>query len=204
MKLHLFSLATILSLVSFSTHATPILSSFTQPAVYFSQDHSLGYAFSSDTDTTVTALGFFDSNSDGLSADHEVGLWDASGSLLGLVDLSAGTGESLIDEFRYGFLSTGVNLLAGLTYYLAGTTNADDWVYQASDIVMDTGINYLGSYYTPNVGGSAKFPPILAPSREYMTVNALTAVRIPEPETILMFTLGLLGLKLSRRSIVKK
>jgi len=184
-----------LMLVNVQLHAAPILTSFDNPSVFFSQDHTLGYAFSSNTNTSITALGFFDSDFDGFAAGHQVGLWDSGGTLLGQVNLGAGTVETLIGDFRYANLSSSINLIAGDTYYLAGTTVSDDWVYQASNIVMDSGINYLGSYY---ISGAFAFPSNYASSREYVTVNAITS-SIPEPASIALLGLGLAGIGFARR-----
>ena len=185
-------------LVNVSLQASPIVTSFDNPSVFFSQGHTLGYAFSSDSSISITGLGFYDSNLDGFTSAHQVGLWDHVGTLLGQVDLSAGTGDILIDNFRYADLSSSINLVAGATYFLAGTTVSDDWVYQASNIVMDTGINYLGSYYAT---GAFVFPTNSAISREYMTVNAITSsVAVPEPTSIVLLAIGLVGFGLSRRN----
>lgn len=201
-RTYLALLAILLSPVA--ANADPILASFDNPSVFFGQDQSLGYAFSSDTSATITALGFWDSGGDGFAANHEVGIWDAGGTLLGLVNLSAGTSNTLIGDFRYADLASAISLVAGATYFIAGTTAADDWVFQASNIIMDTGFNYLGSYfYSPsgNVGGSALFPNTLAADREYMTVNAFASesVSVPEPGTLALLGIGLLGIGATRR-----
>ncbi|WP_019613820.1 DUF4082 domain-containing protein [Psychromonas ossibalaenae] len=187
--------AIILMLSNIQAYAGPILSSFTSPAVFFSQSHTLGYAFSSDSNASVSALGFWDSSLDGFASSHRVGLWNGVGALLGQVSLSAGTGNTLINDFRYASLNAAVNLNAGETYYLAGTTANDAWVYQASNIVMDTGINYLGSYFVSN---TFDFPANFASDRQYMTVNAIIS-DVPEPSALLLLTFALAGVVFSRK-----
>ena len=77
----------LLCIMSSQAMATPVpaLISFTNPSVWYSQDHSLGYKFSVNSDIDVTALGFFDYNNDGLAYSHEVGIWDAAATLLASV-----------------------------------------------------------------------------------------------------------------------
>ncbi len=122
----LFSLSLASTFLIARSGEAQVLASFESPSVFGSQDNSLGYAFSSSQSTSITALGFWDNNSDGFSADHQVGLWDAAGALLGLVNLSQGTGNTLIDGFRYADLASSVTLNAGATYFLAGTTLGDN------------------------------------------------------------------------------
>ena len=50
---------------------------------------------------TVSAFGYFDEGNDGFLTDHTVGIFDSAGNLLGSTTLLAGTGDPLINGFRY-------------------------------------------------------------------------------------------------------
>jgi hypothetical protein len=78
---------------------------------------------------TVTALGYFDYQGDGFATQHDVGIYNSSGTLLTHALLSAGTVNQLIGDFRYTDIAP-ITLAAG-TYTLAATTNgpADRWAY---------------------------------------------------------------------------
>jgi len=69
-------------------------------------------------DLSVTDLGAFDLGEDGLNESHQVGLWDSSNTLLGSVTVPAGTGATLIGEYRYVSLALPVALSANTTYWI--------------------------------------------------------------------------------------
>jgi hypothetical protein len=91
---------------------------------------SLGFSFSTTSTTTVTSLGYYDLGGDGFATAHEVGIFDSLGTLLASVDLTPGTGDTLIGQFRYASI-TPLSRAAGETYVIAATTNgsADPWAY---------------------------------------------------------------------------
>jgi len=192
-------LVTVLTLFSIAVtaEAMPVagIISSTNPSIYNSESHSLGYKFTAMNDVTITALGFFDSYQDGFRADHLVGLWDENQTLLSSVKLSAGTGSLLIDDYRYENINNTITLTAGKSYFIAGTTASDAWVYQTDNIATDPNISYAGSYYALFTGYDLVFPNSYASGNQYMTVNFLMEpAPVPEPSTILLFATGLAGL----------
>ena len=118
---------------------------------------SLGFAFTTNSAQTVTALGWFDpnsvgSNDTGFATPHTVGIFDSNGNLLGSVTLSAGTVAPLVGFFRYAQLATPIPLAANTTYILAGTSGgpADAWTVSdwVSGFTYDPRI-YFGSPTVP-------------------------------------------------------
>ena len=91
---------------------------------------SLGFSFTAGSAVTVTSLGYYDFGGDGFATAHEVGIFDSAGTLLASAGLSAGTGDTLVGQFRYAGI-TPLNLAAGQTYVIAATTHgsADAWAY---------------------------------------------------------------------------
>src|SRR5262245_27709282 len=90
---------------------------------------SFGFAFTVHPPVTVSALGYFDYQGDGFATPHNVGIYDASGTLLTQALLNSGTVNPLIGNFRYADIAP-ITLAVG-TYTLSATSYgpADPWAY---------------------------------------------------------------------------
>lgn len=112
-------------------------------------DYTMGYRFQATDDASVVALGVWDAGGNGLSENHDVGLWTDDGTvLLASIAVYAGTGSYLSEGFRWRDLSAAVALEAG-EYYRVGAyydgTNADAVAYsQYTSISVDSRISYEG------------------------------------------------------------
>ena len=97
---------------------------------------TLGYSFLVNSPITVTGLGVFDENSDGLNVSHDVGLWDASGNLLASTTVAAGTVDPLNGFYRMAAIS-GVSLTAGNVYYVGSVNGIDNdgWLQDPSTLI---------------------------------------------------------------------
>jgi len=91
---------------------------------------SLGIQFTANTEISVTSLGYYDFGGDGFLSSHVVGIFDSNGVLLGSTSLAAGTGATLVGDFRYQTIGP-IILSEGETYVMAATTNGnlDPWAY---------------------------------------------------------------------------
>ena len=153
------------------------------------QDHSLGWAFTT-TGIGVAALGY---NDFGFSRAHNVGIYNAGGTLL--ASASVNGASTLSNGYRYANLGSTVNLAAG-TYYLVGTTLGlnDGWIFQAAGFTTDPAITYAGSFFTSGTGGTLAFPGQSASSRQYLLTNFSTTAfggAVPEPATWALLILGM-------------
>lgn len=119
-----------------------------------------GWQFTTANDITITALGYFDLNGDGLAVSHEVGIWDNGGTLLVSATVSAGVVDPLFGGFRFNSNLTGtVNLAAG-TYVVGGLSNSADPNARSltpADVLFGTGITNLEDR-TNGTGGVFSFP----------------------------------------------
>lgn len=153
-----------------------------------------GYLFSViESYISVTALGFYDFGGDGLLSSHQVGLWDANGVLLGSVEIPAGTGAYLENDFRWVNLPTPIFIPTG--YFTVAGTDGDDPIATDYTREMAPGITYVdgvwvesgtltyptGSQPTAGLGGNFKYD------------------NVPEPSTWALVVLCGLGVLVARR-----
>jgi hypothetical protein len=88
--------------------------------------YSLGTRFTTGTDfVSVSKLGFFDRDQDGLASSHQVALYDSSNSQVAYAVIPAGTAGELIGDFRYVALGSALLLSPNTTYTLMAAVNGD-------------------------------------------------------------------------------
>ena len=144
------------------------------------------------TDLEATALGEYDAGSDGLGMDVQVGVWDSSGTLLGMVTVPSGTMPPLIGSFRYEALTTPFVLESLQTYTIGSRctgmnpmggyapldgpsfTVATDFS-SAGGRYNNGGLNTTFSEPTMELGGSI----FLGPNLEYNVLNTGTPTHTP-------------------------
>ncbi len=203
MKSSVRILAIVLTLIgplAKQVDAATLITSLSGLTTFGSTPESLGFRFTANVNSSVVSLGYYDVGADGLLSSHTVGLWDASGTLLGQVVVSSGS--TFIDGFFYESLTEGIDLSAGSDYYIAATTLGDSWVYQAASFATSPEFSYVDSYFAPGSPSGLSFPSNIASDRQYMNVNLQTtnaSSPIPEVETILPLGALLLGGSLMRR-----
>jgi len=164
---------------------------------------TLGFEFMVSEAVEVVSLGVFDGGAPGLAAPAQVSLWldDQVGTLLATTEVAAGTGATLVGQFRHAAISP-LTLLPGHIYVIgaylpAGEATAfnmggdssvgsfDGRLTHVVDRYWDDGQDFpLGS---SGVAGSA-----------WLGANFQIAA-VPEPAQAGLLTLGLLGLALRRR-----
>lgn len=156
-----------------------------------------GWQFTANENITLTLLGLWDDDNDGMDIEHPVGLWEFnSGTLLTSGVISAGTGDLLIDHFRYVDVPD-VDLLAGVSYvvgFYTPSTNDDKMVYASPvGLVVDPAITYVQARY----GGNGS---LLMPGPSTTTTYCRFGPNfqfVPEPGTLVLLLGG--SLLLARR-----
>ena len=170
-------------------------------------DLTIGWSFTvGPQSVSVTDLGFFDYNGDGLDTAHEVGLWNSSGSLLTSVTVPAGTGGTLVDGFRFTLLSSALDLVANQGYVIGAhiTVNSGDIFYTATSATLapeftfgtplddaDPAVGFVQPVRTRPDVGFGFFGP------NFRFVDQVSAV--PEPGTLALLALGMAGAGVARR-----
>jgi hypothetical protein len=157
---------------------------------------TLGWEFTANQNMTVTALGVFDGNQDGLVENHPVGIWDSAGNLVGSTVVGAGTVDPLTNQFRYSSVS--FNLVAGETYEIGAIWNSltDDLILNgvATGFADSPGVTFIQNSFI--AGGTLSDPINHADTQPaYFGPNFLysSTTSTPEPSSLLLLGSGLLG-----------
>jgi len=153
----------------------------------YTGSYNLGYQFSvGATALSVSSLGFYDMDLNGLADSHQVGLWRTDGSLLASVNISSGL--HLLDHgFAFEHLAAPVLLDANTDYVLgAYWPSTADKVYAdffAGSQPLFTGATLVGSRLQSVRDPGLEFPSRFDPNGFAWIGANLTYSPVPEPST---------------------
>ena len=154
-----------------------------------------GWKFQVNSDVSATQLGIWDQGRDGLDFAHDIGLWDSSGQLLAVATVPAGTAGTLVQDFRYTPI-TPVTLSAGGSYVLGAFYSPilDDYDYLAdgtfNKAALASSFTTQGAFFARN--SSLAIPDVRSDGNEIFGPNLLFHP-VPEPSTIVLLGMGVLG-----------
>ncbi len=170
-----------------------------------SSSWTLGYEFSLSADSSVTGLGFFDI--DGVYGDTTVGLWTSSGTLLGTVNTNSNTvTEVSTNNGLWSWEFMDFNLLLSAGDYIVGSWGVSgmDYFYTDSDSIIENVLEFADDRYS-STGANFAFPNTVdgGATIGYLGANIMfdDSTSVPEPSTLAIFALGIMGLA-SRRSLL--
>lgn len=156
---------------------------------------SLGWEFTTNAPVTVTRLGYYDSGKNGLTENHDVGVFDSAGNLL--VSTTVLTTDPLTGWFRFHDI-TPLTLQGSETYYIMGVSGSENYTFGTTGFVVDASITFVNAESFSPKNGALTFPNssdgwTQALGGGYFGPNFDTTP-VPVPPTLLLLASGLLGL----------
>lgn len=139
-------------LIVFSLHLVSLKVSAQEDALNFTSlgsgsnfqqgSYSLGWSFTTLQSVSVSALGFYDDLKNGLTQNHDVGIYDAHDCTL-LASTTVRPSDPLSGFFRFRQI-TPVTLAADRTYYIAAVTGSEPYAIAVSSLQVSSSISFIG------------------------------------------------------------
>jgi hypothetical protein len=148
----------------------------------------------------ITSLGFFDMDAHGLSTPHLVGIYNQARTLLGSVEVRAGTASTLHNGSRWEPLVEPIALYANTTYMLAATIDSmgDPFnVAAPAEVTLGNGFTLAGTNWTYALGATFKYPGSQGTGGRYLfggNMAARDTDPVPEPGQWAMMAVTALGI----------
>lgn len=162
---------------------------------YTNYNWSLGFQFTTNGPVTITRLGFYDDQKNGLTENHDVGIYDSAGNLL--VSTTVLTTDSLTSWFRFHDIIP-YTLLGSETYYIVGVTGTENYTMYTTGFTVEPSINFILDAWKSSVGGVLAFPDSTSNITQALGGGIFgpnfDTTPVPVPPTLLLLASGLLGL----------
>ena len=148
---------------------------------------TLGYEFSLSEHYLVNRIGFVDDGQDGLFESHQVGLWDASGTLVSSVIVPGGAAATLDGFTRWVDVETmllGPGTYTAGAHFPTGSSGGGDLPQSNAGATTAQGVTLLNAKAAGSPGfqrptnNSASFPGIFGPNLDGGTVSTLPATAL--------------------------
>jgi len=194
--------ALIATAVANAAPITPAVQYTTTSTLTDSRPFTLGYSFTTSTPLTINALGYW---VDGLSNNHQVGLWTSTGTLLASTTVLSG--DLTQDNFRWHSIAP--LALAPGSYVIGGEFlgNGNPFPFNATGITTISGYTYGNDLQI--FGSGLNFPtvgPVGYGPNGILAANFSVSTATPEPISLVVFgglIVGGAGVAIRRRMTTK-
>jgi hypothetical protein len=201
----LFVAAAISMLAAGTAQASTAIVSFTGGTAFpsFGGDDTVGFVFTANSALSVTALGWFGTGG-AVNGSHEIGIWNAGGTLLGSAVLSAGA----VDASNVRYIGvTPISLASGQQYFIGGRDtggDGDSYLTSVSNLVTDAAITFNGSAASAGGAGFA-FPGSInniSTGGRFGANFQFSVAGVPEPQSwaLMIVGFGMVGGIMRRRA----
>jgi hypothetical protein len=185
-----------------------VLSAAPIPALTFNEagggfgsnlNQNVGWRFDVLSPTYVTGLGWFDQNHDGLGTSHEVGIWDANGTLLTSAIVPSGTAARLDIQYRVSDINP-LLLSVGTGYVVGGLNTEQSGDRLAANVSFTIDSRLAFSHATFSTFTST----LLEPTNNSVAVSGFFGPMfeidsVPEPSTLVLVGFSGIVLVVMRR-----
>ena len=198
----IYRLLAVLTFAIFATNATatPIITfDESSGTSAFNNRQNVGWRFDVLDPINVAALGWYDEGLDGLGAEHQVGIWDATGNLLVSALVPGGAIAGLDDVYRRVNISE-LHLDVGRGYIVGGL-NVDDSIDRLAsnvDQVVDSSIRFVSATFSLPTTNLER-PTLSSTAASGFYGPMFFVANVPLPSTILLLMVGIVGLGASRK-----
>ncbi|MBZ0173585.1 MAG: PEP-CTERM sorting domain-containing protein [Phycisphaerales bacterium] len=157
----------------------------------------VGWAFDLNTDVIVTDLGVYNNDADGLTSNHQIGIWDSLGNLM--TSGTAGPGGAVVGDWTYTDV-TDATLTAGERYTIGAmyaSGDGDSYISSPSSLGLAAEVNATTNGVFPSIGDLGFVMPTEQSTNLGRFGPNFLFRDVPAPSALALLGLG--GLVASRR-----
>lgn len=193
-------IALAFSLLSTLSYATPIVTFDESTGTNgLNRGQTVGWSFDVLDPISVTGLGWYDENQDGLGVAHEVGIWNSAGALLASTIVPAGIAGELDDIYRKVNISD-ITLNIGTGYVIGGLNfeNSGDRLAANVAQVVNASVNFVDARFSALTANFER-PTLISSASTGFYGPMMFVATVPAPSTLFLLLACLIGMRFLKK-----